>query len=212
MKKKILALAMVAMSLSILAYESLAYFTAEDTAHNVITTNGVDIAIEEWQESASGLVPYPKEPIQVMPGITVSKIVTVKNFEADAYIRAKFDVIVKDDENRVMEQDESTLESIIFIDTNEEYWQTKAEDDGWFYYKDAVDTGEATKPLFSEVAFSGVNMTNEYQGCTVYIDIDAQAVQSANNGASALEAAGWSAGTTESSGAVETEGTAESEE
>jgi len=47
--------------------------------------------------------------------------------------------------------------------------------------------------LFWEVVFSGVNMTNEYQNCTIEIDVDAQAVQTANNGSSVLEAAGWSA-------------------
>jgi len=34
-------------------------------------------------------------------------------------------------------------------------------------------------------------MDNLYQGCKAEIDVFAQAVQVANNGASALEAAGW---------------------
>lgn len=192
MKKKILMLAVIAVSLSIVAHNTLAYFTAEDKAHNVITTNGVDIAIEEWQKTDAGLVPYPKdEPIQVMPGVTASKIVTVKNNEAESYIRAKFDVVVTDATGKVMELDEATLNSIITVTPNEEYWLTKEVDDGWYYYKNAVDTKDITAPLFSEVIFSSVNMTNEYQNCTVEIKVDAQAVQTANNGATALEAKGW---------------------
>ena len=192
MKKKILVLAVIAVSLSIAAHNTLAYFTAEDKAHNVITTSGVDITIEEWQKTDAGLIPYPKdEPIRVMPGVTASKIVTVKNNEAESYIRAKFDVVVSDATDKIMELDAATLESIITVALNEEYWLTKEADDGWFYYKDVVDTKDVTEPLFSEVVFSGVNMTNEYQNCTVEINVDAQAVQIINNGATVLEAAGW---------------------
>ena len=36
-------------------------------------------------------------------------------------------------------------------------------------------------------------MTNEYQNCTVEVIVKAQGVQTANNGSSALEAAGWPA-------------------
>ena len=70
MKRKILLLAAVVMCVSIIASGTLAYFTSEDEVHNVITTDAVDIQIEEWQETAEGLVPYPQEsPIAVMPGI-----------------------------------------------------------------------------------------------------------------------------------------------
>ena len=192
MKKKILALAVIAVSLSIAAHNTLAYFTAEDKAHNVITTDGVDITIVEWQQTDEGLVPYPKdEPIRVMPGITVSKIVTVKNNEAESYIRAKFDVVVIDAMGKTMELDAATLDSIITVAPNEAYWLSKEIDDEWYYYKDAVDVGIVTEPLFSEVVFSGVNMTNEYQNCKVEINVVAQAVQTANNGSTVMEAAGW---------------------
>lgn len=191
MKKKILVLAVIAISFSIMAYNTLAYFTSEATAHNVITSHGVNITIEEWQQTDEGLVPYPNEPIKVMPATTVSKIVTVKNNEADAYIRARFEVVVMDSEGMSMELNEEIMDSIIGVALNTTYWETKEVDDGWLYYKDAVSTGIATNPLFTEVAFSGVNMTNEYQNCTVEIDIIAQAVQTANNGATIWEAQGW---------------------
>ena len=192
MKKKILVLAVIAMSFSIMAYNTLAYFTSEATAHNVITSHRVNITIEEWQQTDEGIVPYPNEPIKVMPASKVSKIVTAKNNEADAYIRARFDVVVMDSEGKSMELDGETLDSIIEVALNTTYWETKEVDDGWLYYKDTVGTGIATNPLFTEVVFSGVNMTNEYQNCTVKIDVIAQAVQSKNNpGTSALTAQGW---------------------
>lgn len=193
MKKKIFAVSLIVICLSILAYGTVAYFTDEDVAHNVITTGGVDITVEEWQEIGGELVPYPDEPIEVMPGATVSKIVTVLNEEAEAYIRARYEIIVRDSEGNIMELDEETLNSVFTIVVNTENWLVKPEDDVWLYYDSAVPTDESTSPLFTEVIFSGINMTNEYQNCTIEINVYAQGVQTANNGSSAFEAAGWPA-------------------
>ena len=102
MKKKIVYMAVLCILLSLLANGTLAYFTAEDTARNVITTGKVDIVIEEWQQTENGLEKYPSEPIAIMPATTVSKIVTVKNLDAECFIRARLDMIVKDLEGNVM--------------------------------------------------------------------------------------------------------------
>lgn len=193
MKKKIFAFSLIVICLSILAHGTVAYFTDEDVTHNVITTGGVDITVEEWQEIGGDLVPYPNNPIAVMPGATVSKIVTVLNEKAEAYIRARYEIIVTDADGNVMELDDETLNSVFTIVVNTENWLTKPENDGWLYYDSAVPTDESTTPLFTEVLFSGINMTNEYQHCTVEINVYAQGVQSANNGSSALEAVGWPA-------------------
>jgi len=187
MKKKILLLAAVAICTSILASGTLAYFTAEDKAHNVITTNAVDIQIEEWQNEVGN--PYPDEVISVTPGVTVSKIATVKNLEAPSYIRAKFGVVITRKGGSVMELSPETLASIISLTMNGEDWLRKDGDDEWWYYNAPVQTGESTEAFFTEVVFDGSNMTNEYQNCTVEIIVKAQAVQTANNGSSALEAA-----------------------
>jgi len=192
MKKKTLLLAVVAICVSILASGTLAYFTAEDEAHNVITSGAVDIQIEEWQKTEEGLVPYPKEnPIDVMPGVTVSKIAKVKNLEASSYIRAKFDVIITREDDSVMELSPETLASIITVTMNGEDWSRKDGDSEWWYYNAPVQTGASTDAFFTEVIFDGPNMTNEYQNSTAHVIVKAQAVQTANNGASALEAVGW---------------------
>ena len=183
-------LVIIAICLAVLASGTLAYFTAEDQVHNVITSDAVDIAIEEWKDEVGG-TPYPNEPIQVMPGTTVSKIVTVKNIEAKSYIRANFEIIITDANGNVMDIPPETLASIVTVAVNGEHWQQKTDELNWWYYTDAVATGVATEPLFTEVVFDGPNMTNEYQNCTVEINVYAQAVQTANNGDSALEAAGW---------------------
>ena len=74
MKKKILALAMVAMFTSIIASGTLAYFTAEEKVHNVITSGGVDIELVEKTKGNDGVeVDFPSDGIHgVIPGTSVS--------------------------------------------------------------------------------------------------------------------------------------------
>ena len=197
MKRKIALLMTVIALLAIAIPGSLAYFTAEDRIHNVITSDGVDIQLREYQKVGDKEEEYPQGPIAIMPGTKVSKIPKVENLEAESYIRAKIDIIVKDANGTVMDLDQATLDSIITISVKSD-WTSRRDDDTnttWWYYNRAVGTGEFTTALFEEVVFSGPNMTNEYQNCTVEIIVTAQAVQAANNGDSALEAKGWSAGT-----------------
>ena len=195
MKKKILTVAAIAICLAALAGGTLAYFTAEDQVHNVITSDAVDIEIEEWQDEIGN--PYPDEKIEVMPGVTVSKIATIKNLEAEAYIRAKFAIVITDESGNEMQISPETLASIITLTVNGEDWIRKDGDGEWWYYADSVVTGASTEAFFTEVVFDGPNMTNEYQNCTVEVIVDAEAVQTANNGNNAIEAAGWPAEPTE---------------
>ena len=51
----------------------------------MITSGAVDIEIEEWQDEIGK--PYPDDPIEVMPGVTVSKIATIKNLEAKLFLQ-----------------------------------------------------------------------------------------------------------------------------
>lgn len=191
MKKKLLLAAAVAICIAIMASGTIAFFTAEETTHNVITSGAVDIQIEEWQDEIGN--PYPDDPIDVMPGVTVSKIATIKNLEAEAWIRAKFEVVITGADGKTMELAPETLASIISLTMNGEDWQAKEGDTEWWYYNAPVATGASTEAFFTDVVFDGPNMTNEYQNCTVEVIVDAQAVQTANNGDSAIEAAGWPA-------------------
>jgi len=189
MKKKIFAIAVIAACLAVMASGTLAYFNSVETAHNVITSGGIAIAIEEYQEDGSS---YPTEEIEIMPGMTVSKIVIVRSLDEPSFVRAKFTVDVLDANKNKMDLDDETLKQIIGIAVGES-WSSKEGED-WWYYNAPVPTGEATAPLFSEVVFDGPNMTNEYQNATVKIFVKAEAVQADNNGETALEAKGWPEG------------------
>lgn len=88
MKRKLLILSVLAICIATLAAGTLAYFTSEGKAHNVITTGGVEIAVQEWADMEKT---KPFENLTgVMPNAAVTKIAEVKNTGAsDAWIRVK---------------------------------------------------------------------------------------------------------------------------
>ena len=188
MKKKIIFIAVIAICLSLAAGGTAAYFTAEDTARNVITSDGIDIDLEEWQETPNGRIPYPDQPIDVMPGSTVSKIVFVTNLDATAWVRMRYTVVMQDAGGEQMQLSDEALSKLVIIEPDAENWIEK---DGWWYYTAPLATNEQTKPLFTQVRFAGAEMGNEYQRCKVTVDVTAQAVQCVNNAQTVLDAAGW---------------------
>lgn len=184
MKNKLFAIAIVALVLATLAAGSLAYFTDEATAHNVITTGDVDIELREWADAAR-TKRFPQNGVSgVMPGTEVTKIVEVANVGSGAaWVRVRVSKsIVKADNN-------SGDASLMALDFNTTDW---TEQDGYYYYNQPLQPGATTTPLFTTVRFSTA-MGNEYQNADAAVKVTAQAVQTANNGTSALTAAGWPA-------------------
>lgn len=186
MKKKFFVCALIAICLSAAAYGTLAYFTYEDTATNVITAGNIEIDLEELAEGENGeKVPF-EDVVGVVPGDEVSKIVQVKNTGANAaWVRVSVDAAIELAEGVEGEPDLSLLT----YDLNTAKWTEK---DGYYYYNEALEAGKTTEPLFTKVIFD-TKMGNLYQNSVAVIDVDAQAVQVANNGTSALDAAGWNA-------------------
>lgn len=191
MKKRLACCAMLCILLSLVVNSTLAYFTAEDTARNVITSGGIDVQVVEKQLVGGALENYPDTPVSIMPGSAVSKIVSVKNLDGPAWVRMAYTVTIRDASGNVVELSAQQRDQIITIDTDTANWTYK---DGWWYCNKALATGEETKPLFTQVVFSGSEMGNAYQNCTVMIDVTAQAVQKVHNGDSVLDAAGWPVG------------------
>ena len=181
MKKKLLTLSLIVICAAILAAGTLAYFSDDATAHNVITTGGVVIELVETGEDGK---PFPEEGISgVMPGESVTKRVTVKNTGmSDAWVRVRVDMEVKDSTGKVM-----TGEHPIELTGKDSKWVAKG---GYYYYTEPVAPGAETKALLEEVTFLP-QMGNPYQGSTLNIDIFAQATQVANNGETVWEAQGW---------------------
>lgn len=180
MKRKILILSVLAILLAILAANTLAYFTADTKAHNVITSGGVSIKLNEWANEAR--TEKFEDKTGVMPGTEVTKIVEVENIGAGS-------VWVRIWTNGVfLSKDGTPLDPGVYtLDINTADW-TKQGD--FYYYNRALAPGETTEPLFTTVSFNAA-MDNRYQDSDLSLDVNAFAVQSANNGTGALDAAGW---------------------
>ena len=180
MKRKILILSVLAILVAILAANTLAYFTADTKAHNVITTGDVAIQLNEWADEAR-----TKEfvnPVGVMPGTEVTKIVEVKNVGTGAaWVCVQMFVDTYDKNDGQLDP------AVVTLDINETDWTYSG---GYYYYNKILAPGETTEPLFTTVTFDE-QMGNAYQNARAEINIKAIAVQSANNGTTVLEAAGW---------------------
>lgn len=217
MKKKLAVLSLLAVCAAVAVSGTLAYFTSEDTAHNVITSGGVSIELVEKTKENGTEVEFPEDGLTgIMPGTSASKIVSVKNTgEADAWIRVSVNIGITAAEKSglhlsgpgapmapvclpltVTDAEGNEIPVVSFTVKTEEYggnWIYNADDD-CYYYKDIVKPDEVTDVLFDEVTFAK-EMGNEYQNCTVTIDVAAHAVQSDNNpipdGGTVADIPGW---------------------
>ena len=185
MKKKILVCALIAICLSIAAYGTVSFFTHEDTATNVVTMGNIKIEVKELTVTNDKAVPVNSDDeIGIVPGIEVSRIVLVENVgNNDAWIRIQVQTAI---ELAGGVEGESDL-SLIELDINTEFWTLK---DGYFYYNEKLEPSQTTKPLFTTVKFSET-MGDLYQESTATIAVYVQATQTANNGNTVFEAAGW---------------------
>ena len=183
MKKKILTLAAIAICASVAAGGTYAYYNASTKAHNVITSGGVNIELIEKMNPGDGTAfekfeDYPdfEDLTGVMPGMEVSKMVAVKNTGAsDAWIRVKVDTKITDPVNGAANQ--FLPNDVISYDFNTTEWDQVGD---YFYYWEKVPANGVTETLFENVTFAK-EMGNEYQNCRIEIDVEAEAIQVANN-------------------------------
>lgn len=181
MKRKLLILSVLAICIATFAAGTLAYFTSEGTAHNVITTGAVEITVQEWADEDKQ-IPF-ENIVGVIPGTTVTKIAEVKNTGVgEAWVRVLVTKSIK------LAGAGTPNDALAEIKLNLTDWTLG--EDGYLYYSKALKSGEVTAPIFTAVTFSAA-MGNEYQNATATVDVTAQAVQTANNGTSVTDAQGW---------------------
>ena len=181
-KKKLVVIAMLVVCIAVLATGTLAYYTAQETAYNVITTGSMNMKLHD---ETTGGKPFPKEGINnIAPGMVIDKVVYVENDgSVDFWTRISLEKTITAAEG----VDKELSFEHIKLNINTSAWEEK---DGYYYYKKPVAPGKATEKLFTTVTFAP-EMRNEYMDARVEIIVHAQAVQSRNNGDSALTAAGW---------------------
>lgn len=164
---------------------SLAYYVANETAHNVISTGGVDVELVEFATNENGEVVPFNNLENLLPGETVSKIPQVKNLgQAPAYVRAKVNLTATLADGAVVEVPDGLIEA----NYNNEKWVM--DEDGYFYYDEILDGAAITEKLFDTVTIAP-ELSNIYKDATFTMIVATEAVQAANNGTSALTATGW---------------------
>ncbi len=180
MKKKIAAGAVLVLCLSMLIYSTIAYFNTADTARNVITSGNIKIALNETDAEGE---PF-KDAVDVMPGQTVDKIVTVQNTGNNpAYIRVSVTKAIELAEGASGDPDTNLLT----LDFDMTHWTLQGE---YYYYNEVLEPGQTTEPLFKSVTFD-TSMGNMYQDSKAVITVSAQATQVKNNGDTVFDAKGW---------------------
>ena len=182
-KQRLFAIAFVALALTLLTQETLAYYTTVGTATNVVTSGEISLKIKEMTDQGTE---FPTDGVYIMPGDVVSKIVTVENICSHPfYLRVKLVYGI--------DSKELTAEDCIKLNINTENWVYK---DGWYYYTGIVQPGQETPQVFSHVEIVGSQVDTSYIGKTLQLSVIAQAVQSENNpiqNGDTTTAAGWPA-------------------
>lgn len=175
MKRKLVLTSAVVLILALLAAGTFAYFTKDARATNVITTGTIDITLnDEIQGGEKTDTGWKLEG--VMPGQAVEKTVSItNNGSAEAWLRVKLAVRV------TVGGEEMPLtfgdgQSVLLFATGDG-WLAQ---DGYYYYRNATKSGDTTGELFHGLQLNPL-LPNAYQGCTVTVDVLAQAVQVKNN-------------------------------
>ena len=187
MKRRIWVLALIAICAAIAARGTVAFFKSEGTATNVVTSGGVDVTVLRQQMEDGELQSDPGGPMPANPGAKVSKIVSVRNDLAEAWVRMRCEINFFDAQGIEVQLTEEELDKLVSMDMDTQHWSFR---DGWWYYQAPLQKKETTTPLFETVKFSGA-IGNDYQNSTVELQVFVQAVQVANNGTSIWDAAGW---------------------
>jgi len=187
--KRIIAVLAITSILAVMVFQTLAFFTAEDTALNRVTMGNVALILNDdtINPETEELEPFPVNGLSlVMPGDVVDKIVSVTN-DGDNPIWVR----IRLDRSILLAGEAADVDfNVLGLDLNDEDWTEGA--DGWFYYNEILAPDETTENLFTQVTFP-TSLGNAFMNAEVEIDVLAQGVQSQNNGLTVQEATGWPA-------------------
>ena len=182
-KLKIATAALIAIVLTFFVQSTVAYYTTVGVATNVVTSGNIRLKIHETTDAGTE---FPEEGVYVMPGDVVSKRVTVENdCEHPFYLRVKILYGI--------DSQELPSEECFKLNVNTKDWQLH---DGWYYYVGALEPGQTTPYVFSQVEIVGSQVDTSYLGKVLTLTVDAQAVQSENNpitDGKVYTASGWPA-------------------
>ena len=127
-----------------------------------LSTSAVEIKLEEYNGSNE---PFTEDGKIVMPGEEISLVPRVNNLGIECYLRTKITYTINNEEYNELD----------YIDGNYASWDKK---DGYYYYGSTLGKEESVD-LFNEISIPD-NLTNEYQGKKVIVNILVEAIQAKN--------------------------------
>ena len=189
MRKKITAVALLVILISLLALGSAAYFTVDGRATNVVSTGGITMSLDEKGPWTGGNGVYTLDRT-LMPGQTAQKVVSIINDGSQEafYTRVSVEISILDGQGNAMPDDYIYVD----LDFNAADWTYR---DGWWYYNAAVEAEQSSEPVFTHVLLTP-GTPNEMKNAQVALIVRAQAVQAKNNpipagGTVAGDISGW---------------------
>lgn len=186
------ALVLVALVAAVLAGQTFSSVVRRTRADNVLSFGGVAIRLNETMLDAAGdEVPVPAGAEVIAQDGPNSRIVRVENVgDHPAFVRVRLRMTGTDAAGAVLSADDIVTyrrDGVAATDA----W---IERDGWYYYAYALEPGQTTPALIDGMQLDAADAADRFAGGTLVLDIDAAAVQSENNAASACDAEGWPQG------------------
>ena len=184
MKRKLVLTSAVVLILALLAAGTFAYFTKNARATNVITTGTISIQLnDEIKETGAEKTDTGWTLSGVMPGQAVEKAVSVTNTgTSPAWLRVKLDIGVTVGAEKMPLIFGNGEQVLTFTPQMKEGKGWFLAEDGYYYYSKPVAADDETERLFqSGTLMLNPQLPNDYQGCTVTVAVQAQAVQVKNN-------------------------------
>lgn len=179
-KKVLMAVASTALVAVVGIGATLAYFTDQAEAENIVTMGHVDIDLTEKSEDEdSVMIEDGLRFDNVMPGDVISKIptITVAEDSQDAYVRMKM-TITPAEGSGITAEDIGLLETGLRKNiTNKSGWSYNG-NDGYYYYNDALAATEAVD--FFQYVDIPAEWTNNTADGSFTIKLQAEAIQEEN--------------------------------
>lgn len=186
MRKRNILLTILLVLLVLSAVSSaLTFRTRTGQVTNRITYGDVELTLIENTLENGMEIPFTQNtPVKVSGG-EYSRIVRVKNTgEHPIYVRVALRLTAVDKDGQ-----ETTLPADFYsFDINNNDW---IESDGWYYYNHtALTANEETNTLMTKIMFDHTKL-NDVAGYELTLHIQAEGVQSENNGETVWQAEGW---------------------
>ena len=187
MKRKLVLTSAVVLILALLAAGTFAYFSKDARTTNVITTGTINIELNDSITGGTAVKDGDKVTgytiSGVMPGQPVEKIVSVTNTgTSPAWLRVKLDISVTGANGKPLDLTFGDKQDVLTFTTGDGWFYH----DGYYYYSAPVAEKTSTADFFAKkdgqpTPMLNPQLPNDYQGCTVTVAVQAQAVQVKNN-------------------------------